>query len=453
MSDQTKPLGFWMCTALIIGNIIGMGIFMLPASLAPYGWNAFLGWAVTLLGCVMIALVFANLARAFPQDDGPYAYFRRAFVPNEGEDSTTARPQGFGELMSFFALWCYWVSIWITNATVAIGVVGYLSSFLPTLNQASWFAPAASLGLIWFFVAINIFGARTSGHVQMVTVIIKLMPMVGVLLLGVYVLMLEPALFQQYVPPQAPSLAGTTAAATIAMFAMLGVESATIPAGKVNDPQRTIPRATMVGTMLAAFIYIGVSAIPLLLLPSNELAQSSAPFVDLFQRYLPGQLSQWIALFVIVSGLGALNGWTLLVGEMTASMASHGVFPAALAKTNRHGAPAIALILTAALASVMILMNYSRSLAQGFTFLSVMVTAANMPLYAFGTAALFVFWKRGQLQSAKPGLLVGAAVIAMLYIVWVSVGIGSESLLWVSVLGLAGLPVCWGTRWWRSSQV
>jgi APA family basic amino acid/polyamine antiporter len=436
-SNQGKPLGFWMCTALIVGNVIGMGIFMLPASLAPYGWNAFLGWGITLFGCVLIAQVFANLARAFPEDDGPYAYMKRAF----------------GNGITFFVMWCYWVSIWITNATVAIGVVGYLSSLLPVLNQEAWYAPAAALALIWFFVLISLRGARASGHVQMLTTILKLLPMLGVLVLGAYVLIVDPSLFQANLPTVPLSIEGTTAAATIAMFAMLGVESATVPAGKVQNPARTIPRATMVGTLLAAAIYIGVSAIPLLLMPAKELAQSSAPFVDLFQRYVPGNLGVWVALFVVISGLGALNGWTLLAGEMTASLAKHGVFPAKLEQHNRHAAPALALWLTGIMASVMILMNYSRSLAQGFTFLSVMVTAANMPLYLMGALGLFLLWHRQQViadSASQGGLWLRiSAVLAALYVLWAFIGIGTESLLWVSVLGAVGLPVYWGTRWWR----
>jgi len=107
-----------MCTALVVGNTIGMGIFMLPASLAPYGLNALPAWLITAAGCICVAWVFAGLARSFPEDDGPYAYASRAF----------------GNGIAFLMLWCYWISTWVTNAAIAGGVVGYLSTFFPVLN-------------------------------------------------------------------------------------------------------------------------------------------------------------------------------------------------------------------------------------------------------------------------------------------------------------------------------
>ncbi|WP_395007862.1 amino acid permease [Undibacterium sp.] len=438
MTIQDKPLGFWTCTALIVGNVIGMGIFMLPASLAPFGWNAFLGWAVTLIGAVFIALTFAHLARVFPSEDGPYAYMRLAF----------------GDTTAFFVIWCYWVSIWITNATLAISVVGYLTSLFPVLAKELWYAPAAALFFIWFFVAIGMRGARTSGGVQMLTTVLKLMPLLAVIVLGVYVLFADPHAYVAHLPTSGLSLSATTAAGTIAMFAMLGVESATIPAGKVDRPEINIPRATMVGTLVAAVIYIGVSAVPLLLLPAEALAKSNAPFVDLLNRYMNADSAAWIALFVIVSGLGALNGWTLLVGEMTASLAHHQVFPAVFKKQNRYGAPVASLLLTGVLASAMILMNYSRSLAQGFTFLSVMVTASNLPLYVFGALAIFVLWRRAKANqgSSVPKWLLVAAALSLLFNAWIAIGIGAEPMLWIVVLGLSSLPIYFFMRWWRKTR-
>jgi APA family basic amino acid/polyamine antiporter len=438
MNNENKPLGFWMCTALIVGNVIGMGIFMLPASLAPFGWNAFLGWGVTLIGAVFIAQTFANLARAFPKADGPYAYTRLAF----------------GDTIAFFVMWCYWVSVWITNATVAIGVVGYLTSIFPVLAKEAWYAPAVALFLIWFFVLISLRGARASGHVQMLTTVLKLLPMLAVILLGLYLLFADPHAYVAHLPTSPLSFQATTAAGTIAMFAMLGVESATIPAGKVENSAVTIPRATMVGTLVAAVIYIGVSAIPLLLLPADELAKSSAPFVDLLNRYMNADSGVWMALFVIVSGLGALNGWTLLAGEMTASMAHHKVFPDIFRNQNRFAAPVPALILTGAMASLMIIMNYSRTLAQGFTFLSVMVTASNMPLYVFGALGIFKLWKQGDISKTEfsSTWLVLSAAVSLIFNGWIFIGIGAESMLWVTVLGLSSLPIYFAMRWWRKRQ-
>src|SRR5207237_1283752 len=108
-----------MCTALVVGNIIGVGIFAMPATLAPYGLNALSGWLVTVIGCAFLAISFAGLTRAFPGDDGPSAYTERAF----------------GKAAAFIVMWCYWVSIWVANAAIAIALVGYLTIFFPGLTR------------------------------------------------------------------------------------------------------------------------------------------------------------------------------------------------------------------------------------------------------------------------------------------------------------------------------
>ncbi|MFA9216040.1 MAG: APC family permease [Sphingomonadaceae bacterium] len=428
MIKADQPLGFWMCTSLIIGNVIGMGIFLLPAALAPYGLNALLGWGVTVIGCTFIAYVFAQLARALPQEDGPYGYMRRAF----------------GGGPAFCVMWCYCVSIWITNATLVVGVVGYLTALIPALADSAWRAPAVALALIWLCVLINLRGARMSGRVQLVSTLLKLLPLLAVMLLGAIILCSAPQAYLAHVPATPLSWQATAAASTVSLFAMLGVECATIPAGKVVQPERTIPRATIAGTLVTAAVYVGVSAIPLLLLPQAQLSQSSAPFVDLFSQYWNAGSGRWLAGFVIVSGLGALNGWTLVAGEVTAAFASHGMFPAILKRHNRHGAPAPALLLMGLLASAMVAMSYSRTLAEGFSFLSVMVTAANMPLYLMAGVALIALWRRGKIGSNQA--MLASAALATLYAAWASWGIGQESLLWAGALGAVSLPAYWYVR-------
>ena len=426
--NAAKPLGFWMCTSLIVGNMIGMGIFMLPAALAPHGRNAFAGWAITVIGCLFIAHVFARLARAMPGEDGPYGYCRRAF----------------GNGVAFFCMWCYWVSIWVSNAALAIGIVGYLASLLPVLGSHPALAPLAAIGIIWFFVLVSLRGALASGRVQLVSAALKLLPMGGIMLLGAWIFMTDSAAYAAHLPATPFTLEGTAAAGTIALFAMLGVECAALPATKVQNPERTIPRATLAGTLLAAIVYVAVCTVPMLLLPQAELAQSNAPFVDLVRRYWDADAGRWLALAVIISGLGALNGWTMLAGEVTASFATHGVFPAALKTPNRHGAPVWSLLLMGVLASVMVAMNYSRTAAEGFTFLTLVVTAASMPLYLVGGLAVFKLHQRGILPLGRA--LACSAVLTCLFTVWSLYGMGREAFWWGVALGAVSLPVFWLVR-------
>jgi APA family basic amino acid/polyamine antiporter len=418
-----KPLGFWMCSSLVVGNIIGMGIFVLPSALAPFGLNAFIGWAITLAGCLCIAHLFARLSQALPQDDGPYGYTRRAF----------------GNGAAFFVMWCYWVSIWLTNATLVVGIVGYLATLLPVLTDKPWLQQAAAHGLVWSFVLVNMRGARTSGVFQVIATLLKLLPLAAAIALGAYVLLTEPGAYTSHLPATAISFEATAAAATVSLFAMLGVECATIPARQVADPATTIPRATLFGTFATAGIYVVVTAVLLLLLPQAELAKSSAPFVDLFQRYWNADAGRWLAAFVVISGLGALNGWTMIAGEVTVSFANHAVFPVAFKRCNRHGAPLRALLLSGVLASVMIQMNYSRTLSEAFAFLIAMVTAANMPLYLLVGAAVIKLCRRRVLAAGM--LLYATALATILYCLWAFYGMGREALGWAIVLGALSLPV------------
>ena len=298
-----------------------------------------------------------------------------------------------GEGAAFAALWCYWVSVWVTNAALAVAVTGYAAVVFPPL--AALPSAAVAIGMLWLFIAVNLLGVRTGGGVQVATTLLKIVPLLLVMVLGLWLLVTEPAAYVANLPTTPVSLPATLSASSIALFAMLGLESAAVPAGRVRDPERTIPRATLLGTLVTAGIYLAVTAIALLLVPQDSLAQSTAPFIDVLNRLIGAGNGRWLALFVVISGLGCLNGWTLLVGEITRTLGARGLLPAALGRNNRRGAPAAALILTGLLATGVTLMNYSRSLVEGFTFLSVVVTAANLPLYLFCAGALLVLWRRG----------------------------------------------------------
>jgi APA family basic amino acid/polyamine antiporter len=427
-----RVLGLWMCTALVVGNIIGVGIFAMPAALAPYGLNALTGWLINVVGCALLAISFATLSRAFPHDDGPQAYTARAF----------------GKGAAFIVMWSYWVSVWVGNAAIAIGTAGYATVFFPGVMHTPGLAALTALALIWIFVLVNLLGARTAGWVQVLTTALKLLPQFAVIVLGLWVLIAHPALYAAHVPPNPPSWREVSSVCTLALFAMLGIECAMIAAGRVRDPARTIPRATLAGTLLTALVYIAISAVPMFLIPQRELAASDAPYADLFARVLGGRYGVIVAAFVIVSGLGVLNGFTLIAGEVAQRMGRHGGFPLAMARENRRGAPARALVLTGLVTSVLLLTNYSDSVTKVFTLLIVIATAGTLPLYLASTLALIVLRRRaassppGGVAAGAPGpWALAAAAGAVAYCGWVSIGIGTEPLLWTLALCGAGAPL------------
>ena len=231
MSD--RQIGLGMATALVVGNTIGMGIFMQPAALAPFGLNALTGWAAVIVGCICLAITFAALARKLPQADGPFGYVRSTL----------------GEVIAFPALWCYWISVWVTNAVLSIGVVGYFINVFPA---AASIPPAAlAVSFMWIFVAVNLLGIKSGGRVQVVTSLLKIVPLLLVMVVGAFSILASPGSYTPNLPTTPITGQASMAAAAVALYAMLGFESAAIAAGRVKDPQRTIPRATLIGTLIS----------------------------------------------------------------------------------------------------------------------------------------------------------------------------------------------------------
>ncbi|MFI4890419.1 MAG: APC family permease [Steroidobacterales bacterium] len=426
MNPAPRPqlLGFWMCVALVVGNSIGSGVFMLPASLAPYGRNSLVAWLFTATGAILLALLFSQLSRAHPHAGGPYAYTRLAFGP----------------FPAFVVAWGYWISIWVGNAAIVTGAVSYLTPLFPQLATSSVRSASVTMVALWGLTFVNWWGIRASGWVQSVTTVLKLLPLFAIAAVG---LMSFGEASRSPVAQLPLSLSGTTAAATLTLWALLGLESATIPADKVHDPSRTIPRATLIGAVLTAAICMLACSTVLLLVPSTTLAHSDAPFVDLARQLWGGSAGKLVALLVAISAFGCLNGWILLQGELPSAMAKTGVFPALFARESSRRTPGFGLIFGSALVTALILMNYQKSLANIFTFMILLSTTACLVMYAVCSLALLrLIWTKqmlGATMRAAPLALIG--VIATLYSLWAIVGAGPEAVIWGCVLLACGTPV------------
>ena len=421
-------LGFWMCVALVVGNMIGSGIFLLPASLAPHGVSSIAGWVLTAAGAVVLALVFAGLSRAFPQAEGPYAYTRLAF----------------GDLVAFVVAWGYWISIWVGNAAIATGAVSYLSSLLPWIGAHAGGAALVTVFFVWLLTAVNVYGVRTAGAVQLATTVMKVLPLLAVGGLGLWLAFRNDARLQQAgLFDGALSLDGVTAAATLTLWALLGLESAAVTANKVRDPARTIPRATLVGTVLTAMIYVLACTAVMMVIPADTLAVSTAPFADFVREFWGNPAARWMALFAAISGLGALNGWILLQGEMPYQMAKRGLFPAFFARLSPRQTPTLALCISSALVTALVLMNYRKSLTEVFTFMILLSTTATLVLYLLCSVAVLKLLREGKLPTER-GRAAGLAVVGVLgtvYALWALTGAGREAVMWGFVLLGMAVPV------------
>jgi basic amino acid/polyamine antiporter, APA family len=418
-----RAIGFWTTVALVMGNMIGSGVFLLPASLAPYGGVSLLGWLISTVGALTLALVFARLARAAPATGGPYAYSRRAF----------------GDLAGFLVAWGYWISMWCTNAALAVAGVGYLDPFAPSLVRNPVTAAAMALAAIWLLTAVNLRGVREAGRVQSVTTVLKVLPLVAVGIAGLFVL--NPSHFALVDSSGSAVLSGASATATLTLWAFLGLESATIPASSVHDPRRTIPRATITGTTLAAGIYVVSTVGVMAVLPREALGASTAPFSDA-ARVLAGEWAgTLVALGAVISCFGALNGWILLTGQLPMAIASDGLFPRVFGTISARGVPARGIVISGVLATILIAMNYSRRLVDLFTFIILLATLSTLVPYVFSALATFILPENG--ETARPPRLGGAivAALAFAYSLWAIAGAGAEVVYWGFLLLIAGLPV------------
>ena len=368
---KRDSLGFWMVAALVMGNMVGSGVFLLPSSLAAFGGLSLVGWMAPAAGATCLALVFARLARIRPAAGGPYAYTRMAF----------------GDLPGFMVAWGYWISVWSSTAALAVAGVGYLDPFFPTIVRTPVLAAILAIAMVWTFTLINIAGVRRAGQVQVVTTVLKLMPLVLVGIGGLFYF--SPAHFPVTATWFGDAAGQVTQVATLTLWAFLGLEAATIPAGHVANPETTIPRATIAGTLIAAAIYI-VSTIGVMsLVPAATLATTTAPFADGARALFGNTAASLVAIGAAISCFGALNGWTLVVGQLPLAVAKDGLFPKIFARVSPQGTPVAGMLVAGVLASVLIAANHTRGLVELFTFIILLSTLSTLVPYVFSALATF----------------------------------------------------------------
>jgi APA family basic amino acid/polyamine antiporter len=421
---RDRKIGLVLATALVVGNMIGSGVFLLPSSLASFGGISLVGWLFTAGGAMALALVMARLAKMIPKAGGPYAYTR----------------EGLGDLPAFLVAWGYWVSIWSGNAAISVAFVGYMAAFFPPLAATPALGAGTALVTIWMLTAVNCWGVREAGILQFWTTVLKLLPLVALGTIGLF--FLEPAHFVPFNASGGSSFSAITATAALTLWAFTGLESATIPADSVEDPGRTIPRATIIGTIVAGVVYILASVGVMGAMPAEELALSTAPFADAATRIWGGWAGSAIALGAAIAAFGALNGWILLQGQMPLAAARDGLFPKVFGKVSERGTPVPGLVISSVLVTLLIGLNYSASLVDQFTFIVLLATLSVLVPYVFSCVAELVIFVRDR-ESFSGERLAGAsiiAVIALLYSLWAIIGIGLEVVFWGFLLLMAGVP-------------
>lgn len=432
--ERPAGLGLGACTALVIGNMIGSGIFLLPASLAAFGAISLVGWTMTSIGALVLAIIFGRLSRIVKKTGGPYAY-------------TEA---GYGEFAGFIIAWGYWIALWTGNAGVAVALAGYVGFLFPAMAESEALSLAVALIAIWSLTLVNIRGVAEAGFVQIVTTILKMLPLGLIGTLGFF--WIDPANFTPFNTSGQSDLAAISAAAALTLWAYLGLESATVPSGEVVDPERTIPRATIIGVLIAAAVYISVTTVAIGVVPPERLAVSAAPLADVATSMWGSAGGVLVAIGAVIATFGTLNGFTLLTGQVPYGAALDRVFPERLGHLSKYGTPANALVFSNFLASVLVVMNFAQGLVGAFNTIILLAVMSSLLPYALCALAELMIRIRTGRTVAGEGITKVAVLggLGFLYALWAIYGSGAQTVFLGFLLIMAGIPIHVWIKWRNS---
>ncbi|TCV94545.1 cadaverine:lysine antiporter (APA family) [Luteibacter rhizovicinus] len=424
MTDRpVRKMGLLATTMLVAGNMIGTGVFLLPANLASVGSISIFGWVVATVGAMALGLVFARLGHLDPQQGGPYAYARDTF----------------GYYIGFTSNYAYWFGNWIGNVAIALVVTGYLSELVPGL-EGPMARAVFTLAVIWILSFANARGASWIGHLETWTLSLALVPILFIAIGGWYWFDRDLFLRGWNVSGQS-DFSAVSSAASMALWAFMGVESAAVSAGVVDNPRRTIPLATLFGLAISAVVYVSCSTVIMGMLPMDTLRTSSAPFAEAGRLMIGPWGVVMVGVCAVLKSTGALGGWMLLVGQSAKAAADDGLFPSIFARMNRHGMPGAGLYVVAALMTAMLLLTMSPTLAGQFrTLTGIAVLLAILP-YLFSAVTVIRF----SLARHETGLRrIGSYAIgcvASIYCLWAILGASPVQVMQAVVFVLLSAPI------------
>jgi len=421
-NSSQKPLGLLTVTCLVVGGMIGSGIFTLPSALAQFGGIGLTGWVIAAAGALVLAKMFGQLSKVIPKTGGAYPYSREAF----------------GEFTGFIVAWGYWLSIWSTNAAISLTFTGYLSIFIPQVGEGINTA-LTSIGVIWILTAINSRSIYLGGKTQVLTTVLKIIPILVVAFAGI--LFFQPEHFSPFNLSQSSDIKAITTASALCLFAFMGLEAASVPAGHIKNPETTISKATMLGTSIVVVIYI-FSTISLFgILPPTEVQNSLAPFSDAAQKMFGHGAEYFLAAGACISTFGGLNTWILVQGQMPMALAQDKLLPKVFSKKNKNDTPAFGIIISSLFITLLLIMNQSKNFSSMYSFM-VLLTAVTVLVSYLATAAAYTYFSvkgiHGFKLSIKTGLF---SIVGIGFSIWMIIGSGLEAILWGAVGLLLGIPI------------
>lgn len=421
-----KEISLFMATMLVCGNMIGSGVFMLPSTLAQVSGPGatIIAWVLTTIGSILIAISFANLGTKYPSTGGSYQYTKEAF----------------GDFAGFLSAWLYWNGSWIGNAAIIVAITSYAATIFPSLYNPT-IAIIFSSAILWIFTFVNITGVKKAGIIQAFVTVFK----IGFFALFIIVAFLNfdsANIFPMY--PEGKGLNTIPLAATSTLWAFIGLESATVAAGEMQDPEKNVRKSTIYGIIIAAIIYLAISISSMGAMDNISLAQSTAPLTKILTNALGNSIGKILTIAVVVCILGTVIGWLLSTARVAYAAGVDGVFPKFFGNIDeKTGTPVNSLVFGSILVNILLVMNFQKGMVDAFTFITILATLSYLPVYLLSVSAEMMLSFRGEKEFnfkifIKKSIL---PLLAFVYVMWTIYGSGAETVMWGFILMLLGIPV------------
>lgn len=421
-----KEISLFMATMLVCGNMIGSGVFMLPATLAQVSgpMPTIIAWILTTLGSILIAVSFANLGSKYPSTGGAYQYTKEAF----------------GEFAGFLSAWLYWNGSWIGNAAIMVSIVSYCTALIPALQN-----PLVSIifisVILWVITILNIVGVKQAGKIQSFVTVFKI-AFFALFIIVAFLNFDSVNILPLY--PEGKGLSTVPLAATSTLWAFIGLESATVAAGELKNPEKNVRKSTIYGLIISAAIYLLISIGSMGAMNNKELAQSSAPLTDILTNALGTQVGKILTIAVVICILGTIIGWLLSTARVGYAAGVDGVFPKFFGKINeKTGTPVNSLIFGSVLVNILLVMNFQKGMVDAFTFITILATLSYLPVYLLSISAeMMLAFKEEKKFNFK--IFIKKSILPLLafvYVLWTIYGSGAETVMWGFILMLIGIPV------------
>ena len=421
-SVNTKIIGFWRGWSIAVGCAVGSGIFMMPTLLAPYGLIGFGGWLIAGAGSVLVALTMSRLVRRIPKTGGPYVYAN----------------EGLGHFAGFIIAWTYWIACITAIAGISIAFVSYLGFFIPAISNSALLSLLASLVLVWLIVTLNIFSIESSAKFQVVSTLLKLLPLFFMMFLGL--VGFDSNNLPEMNPTNANPFILLATVTTLVMWSFVGIETATVPAENFINPEKTIPKVLIAAVLSVLTIYILVSIAVAAIVPAEELMNSSAPFALAATKILGFSGGVIIAFGALISTLGSLNANTLTAGNITFAAARDKLLPSKFLTLSDAGTPIFSFILAGSFVSFLLMLNYTKGLIDAFIFFAMLSTLSTLIAYLFCAMAELKFLKNDDSSKQRNSaiFLTFGTFLYAFFAIW---GAGMEIVFYSFMLILVGMPM------------